>query len=210
MPRMGRVFRWQTTWASNRVSLQAGARPRSQSVSRSLTLLLFIWGKRKRRRRSRNASRRRPSLASTARSRCWTRSRDAACLLPYYFMWHGCGHLDHRQPPARGGKGVAFSCVSFLANAQGVDIRLEAAASDDGGRCQFIFHDGFLVLSPIVVSLLGCAFEYSFSSVGNPHSLRVRLGTRTRRCRTVPPLERLSLLAPLGRVLPNVLTSVRV
>jgi hypothetical protein len=36
-------------------------------------------------------------------------------------------HLNHGEPPAGGSNGVAFSCVSLLANPQCVQFGLEGA-----------------------------------------------------------------------------------
>jgi hypothetical protein len=47
-----------------------------------------------------------------------------------------CGtiHLDHGEPSAGGRNGVAFSCVSLLANPQRVQLRLEGAPINHFGR----------------------------------------------------------------------------
>jgi len=95
----------------------------------------------------------------------------------------GCRHLDHRQPPARGRKGVTLFGVGFLPNAQGVELRVEGAAVDDGGRCKFIFHDVFLVLSPIIVSLRRRAFENAASAASEILTVVGQARTRLYGCR---------------------------
>ena len=44
-----------------------------------------------------------------------------------------CGaiNLDHGQPPAGGGNGIAFSCVGLLSNPQCVQLGLKDAPIDD-------------------------------------------------------------------------------
>jgi len=62
--------------------------------------------------------------------------------------------LDHRQLPASGLEGVAFSCVSFLSNPQRVQVSLEGAPIDSLGRSR-----ASLVIFSIVVSPLLSAWS---------------------------------------------------
>jgi hypothetical protein len=54
-----------------------------------------------------------------------------------------CGtiHLDHGESPAGGCNRIAFSRVSLLSKAQCVQLSLEGAPVDYGGRSKFISHD---------------------------------------------------------------------
>jgi len=55
----------------------------------------------------------------------------------------GATHGDHGEPATGRRNGVAFSCVSFLADPQCVQLRLKGAPIDYFGRSKFISHDAF-------------------------------------------------------------------
>jgi hypothetical protein len=43
--------------------------------------------------------------------------------------------FDHGQPPASGGKGIAFLCVQLLANPQCIKLGLKRCPIDNHGGC---------------------------------------------------------------------------